>query len=193
MSLRTRLKTLTRPLHDKLESLEISKKLLSHQIDKADYIAYLIAMKAIHEQVESQFSTYFSSNTLQHLMTRQRLALITTDLSALGYSHYDLSEQQAEAWLIPWSLESLLGALYVLEGSTLGGQMIAKKTNHIVGNDGLVATRYFRGYGENNLAQWQLFTQFLDEFDTKHANTTDKVVLGAIATFLSIHQLLKTI
>ena len=193
MSLRTRLKTLTRPLHDKLESLEISKKLLSHQIDKADYIAYLIAMKAIHEQVESQFSTYFSSNTLQHLMTRQRLALITTDLSALGYSHYDLSEQQAEAWLIPWSLESLLGALYVLEGSTLGGQMIAKKTNHIVGNDGLVATRYFCGYGENNLAQWQLFTQFLDEFDTKHANTTDKVVLGAIATFLSIHQLLKTI
>jgi heme oxygenase len=193
MSLRTRLKTLTRPLHDKLESLEISKKLLSHQIDKADYIAYLIAMKAIHKQVESHFDTYFSANNFQHLIPRQRLALIIADLDALGYPHHSSSEPQAKAWLIPWSLESLLGALYVLEGSTPGGQMIAKKTNHIVGNDRLVATRYFCGYGENNLAQWQLFTQFLDEFDTKHANTTDKVVLGAIATFLSINQLLKTI
>ena len=94
---------------------------------------------------------------------------------------------------MPWSLASLLGALYVLEGSTLGGQVIARRLNHIIGHDGVVATRYLNAYQAQTLTQWQVLRQLLDDVGHAHPQMADLVVLGAMATFLRIHQSLHAI
>ena len=54
------------------------------------------------------------------------------------------------------------GALYVIEGSTLGGaiilKMLRKKESVDIPEN---AVQFFNGYGDQNLAMWQRFKEYL--------------------------------
>jgi heme oxygenase len=56
-----------------------------------------------------------------------------------------------------------LGALYVIEGSTLGGKIISKMINQQLGlTDGL-GLSFFDGYGNDTELMWQRFRQSIDQ------------------------------
>lgn len=80
---------------------------------------------------------------------------------------------------------SSIGALYVFEGSTLGGEiitaLIAKKLN-ISTEKGF---SFFRSYDGDRMRMWQLFKNAMDEFGKKADEK--EVVLSAQQTFTKMH------
>ena len=87
---------------------------------------------------------------------RARSPLLLADLQSIGFN------SSAATTLPLWrpsirldSKGSLLGALYVLEGSTLGGVQIARALKGRVGNDLENALLFFAGRGPRQGAMWR--------------------------------------
>ena len=70
--------------------------------------------------------------------------------------------------------------MYVVEGSTLGGQYIAKHVERRFGFRGGSGNAYFRGYGERTGSMWR---SFKDDLIALPEEDTDRVIAAARAMF----------
>ncbi len=165
--------------HDAAEKLFNSKKIFSKTFTLEDYkkiihTNYLMLLHA-EDKIFSELGDY--SEILQ-LDDRKKLPLIEKDLKSL------LLEKSAAAHELEFlNLHEALGAMYVIEGSTLGGNVIAKQLSKTDGFDG-VTFNFFGCYHENTGAMWKNFKETLDaEVDE---NKYDEVLTGAkkLYTFL---------
>jgi heme oxygenase len=112
------------------------------------------------------------------LRDRQRLCLLSADLAALGRA-IDPRLEPSLASAMPRNEAEAMGALYVMEGSTLGGKLIAKSLRTC--SDWPVrGICYFNPYGERTGAMWAAFQLELAAVPTAHA---ESVVRGANQTF----------
>ncbi|RTQ47899.1 hypothetical protein EJV47_18455 [Hymenobacter gummosus] len=75
----------------------------------------------------------------------------------------------------------LLGAMYVLEGSTLGGQLITRQ----LAQAGIGLRTYFSGYGELTGPRWKAFCQLLGA-EAADADAAE-IVASAVLTFERLH------
>ena len=114
---------------------------------------------------------------------RRKSAGLAADLRALGVAPEalprcsDLPDLPGPA--------AVLGCAYVLEGATLGGQILSR---HVAGCLGLSAEtggRFFHGYGERTGAMWKAFTSAVRGFVARHGQE-DAIVNGAVDTFRSL-------
>jgi heme oxygenase (biliverdin-IX-beta and delta-forming) len=80
----------------------------------------------------------------------------------------------------------ILGACYVVEGSTLGGQFISRHLESALGLSGGGGYRYFRSYGADVPARWQSFREEL----LRHSSPeNDRAMIAAAgATFEKLAQ-----
>jgi heme oxygenase (biliverdin-IX-beta and delta-forming) len=78
-----------------------------------------------------------------------------------------------------------LGSFYVLEGSTLGGQLITRhlSSGHWLPAEGL---SYFNPYGSRTGEMWRSFRRWL-EIQARHRDAND-IVAGARATFVVLQK-----
>src|SRR5690606_10161906 len=60
------------------------------------------------------------------------------------------------------SLSQAIGALYVIEGSTLGGQVICKMVAQKLDISHAGGFKFFSGYGEETLSMWGNFKKIMD-------------------------------
>jgi heme oxygenase len=112
------------------------------------------------------------------LTARQRRPLLELDLAWFGVTKYD--ERRPELPEMN-DLASLFGTMYVMEGSTLGGQFIARHVETALHLSEGRGNSYFRGHGNQTGLMWQEFCEMLklripDE-------QTEAVVLSAKAMF----------
>jgi heme oxygenase (biliverdin-IX-beta and delta-forming) len=80
------------------------------------------------------------------------------------------------------TMPEVLGCLYVLEGSTLGGQVISRRLHNHLGLTRDSGAAFFTGYGAATARRWRSFGTFL----TDTARTLDHdelIVSGAVDTF----------
>ena len=89
---------------------------------------------------------------------RQRKPLLERDLAFFG----ETADHESRP-MLPGidNLPSLLGAMYVMEGSTLGGQFIARHVEarlHLTEGNG---NAYFRGHGQQTGPMWKEFCETL--------------------------------
>ena len=89
-----------------------------------------------------------------------RVSWLQADLTRLGLNR----DLPPEPWLVPAmdSTEKLVGALYVVEGSTLGGQVIARQLSASLGFTAQHGARFFNGWGEQTEARWLAFWRYAD-------------------------------
>ena len=102
---------------------------------------------------------------------RRRLAALHHDLALLALAPPE------EAWPAPpWLCDraAAWGSLYVMEGSTLGGQLIGRALR-ASGVEGLL---YFDGRGREAGPLWRELRRRIDE-----SEAPDRIVAGATATF----------
>ncbi len=90
----------------------------------------------------------------KRLAERARLAQLQADLHELGRQTGTVL-RPTEIWL-PSTETQALGALYVLEGSTLGGKIISKALRQML-DWPLRGTSYFDPYGSRTGAMWASF------------------------------------
>ncbi len=186
VSLRQRLKELTAPFHAELEKMAIAIALAEGPVTRENYAIYLTKLAAIHQMVEplivamGDWSLYGIDPAI-----RLRLPLLKADLEALDRP-YILTDVTLPISMT-WNFATAVGMMYVLEGSTMGGQVLSRKLSHITDTEGVACTRYFQAYGENTMRLWGEFCQFLDRFETENPDVCNQVILGACAMFLMIH------
>lgn len=80
-----------------------------------------------------------------------------------------------------------LGYLYVMEGSTLGGQFISRHLKKHLGLDAENGAAYFNGYGSQTSARWKEFCEALIA-SAASLNQDDAIVESARATFEGLQQ-----
>jgi heme oxygenase len=123
------------------------------------YIRVLKAFLGFFEPVERELRSVATRDSFGfNIDRRQRSNLLRTDLLALGVT-------PAEMALIPRcdhlprleNVDDGLGCLYVLEGSTLGGQLIAREVQTRFGVEEKTGAGFFHGYGSQTGVKWREF------------------------------------
>ncbi len=109
---------------------------------------------------------------------RRRVVALTDDLAFLGLTGPEIGALPQARPIALAGPAQAMGALYVLEGSTLGGRVIGRHiaAAHGLGGEGLA---YYSGHGPRTGAMWSAFRARLDAFDGEG----ETVVAAANATF----------
>ena len=98
-----------------------------------------------------------SGDLAELVRERERAALLERDLQTLGRDLPAAPPFPASAvpGLSGGDAASFLGALYVVEGSRLGGQYIARHVEPLLRLSAEEGTAYFRGHGERTGPLWR--------------------------------------
>ncbi len=81
----------------------------------------------------------------------------------------------------------VLGCLYVVEGATLGGQIISKHLQANLGMGPETGAAFFHGYGTNTGQQWKSFREFITS-NAEPMSQNDEIVLSANDTFQTLSE-----
>ena len=95
---------------------------------------------------------------------RRKQALLEHDLAVLGEPSCSLSHCTELPALD--TLPAAFGCLYVLEGATLGGQIITRQVERTLGILPTQGSRFFHSYGEQVGPMWKEFGQFVTSYAT---------------------------
>lgn len=79
------------------------------------------------------------------------------------------------------SISQFLGCLYVIEGATLGGQIIAKHLQANLGVTPETGAAFFNGYGTKTGIHWKEFCTMLTNFSEQA--DSDEIIASANKTF----------
>lgn len=145
------LKVQTRLQHTNLEQLN------GLPANRADYVAQLERFYGFVAPWERRLAECLPADDILR-DGRGKTGWLEADLS-----HFDRDAEQRAA--LPscgdlpetGSRAAILGACYVLEGSTLGGQFIARHLQEKLGVVAGEGDRYFRSYGAEVGMRWQAF------------------------------------
>jgi heme oxygenase len=143
-----------------------------------DYASLLCLFYGFYHPLEQLIGSALDAELRQQLGSRRQSDLILLDLNSLQKpsGHIPLCTDLPDMY----SSMSALGALYVLEGSTLGGQlikrMLLKNTSAGLKEEQL---HFFSGYREETGARWQAFLQLINQFSGEQKIIAE----GARSTF----------
>jgi len=126
------------------------------------------------------------------VLSNQRVPRLRRDLLALGLAHEALSRLPLSPQVpAPASVPEAFGCLYVLEGASLGGQIISRHVRQHLGLGPDNGVTFFHGHGAETGPRWKAFVGLLDRV-AGHPDDIPRVVGGARATFLLFEQWLRT-
>lgn len=177
-----KLRLSTSPLHKQLESVPLSKVIVSPEITAQKYAEYLLVMESIVRDVETKVYPVIS-NFISDIDQRKKLNLIQDDLKALGFSVLNETTAFDADFEIPFAL----GIVYVLEGSTLGGRVILKNIEKQLGFNADNGAKYFSGYKENTGSLWKSFLSEMIQYEQQYS-CGDAIIEGANFAFGAIYK-----
>jgi heme oxygenase len=175
-----RLREATRVEHARAEE---SLPLLKPSLTLATYIRVLEAFYGFYEPLEPRVARALAASASgKPLAGRDRkVALLLADLRALGKTQADI-DALARCGDLPHvaSASRAAGALYVVEGATLGGQVITRHLRATLGARVSDGTAFFSGYGDMTGPMW---TRFSRHVDASTDLDTEALVDAAAETF----------
>jgi heme oxygenase (biliverdin-IX-beta and delta-forming) len=130
---------------------------LGGPLDRARYGRILQGFEAFLASWEPRIAQALPAELRPWFARRSRLALVRRDLEALGLSRLAQPQETGGAH----DAASVFGALYVMEGSALGGRVISRRLAEHMGLDADTGAAYFNGPGADTGAQWREFLQLL--------------------------------
>ena len=152
--------------HKELESLMFVNEIMNNSLSIAHYKKLLTINYIIHQKLENRLANMLDieiANKLQ-MNSRLKLSALEKDLEYWKIDSLTLPALNFELFVPEKNTAAVLGALYVLEGATLGGNVIKK---HILANLNFIGAEgglnYYGVYGEELSAKWKSFVQILNE------------------------------
>lgn len=186
-----RLRHHTQPVHTSLEQHPISTALFRPNVNLTEYKRYLQVMYEVVSDFEERVFPLLKP-LLPDIDQRRKTGWLQEDLGQLGagaanthFSHLP------EALLCPDNLGYLMGRMYVLEGSTLGGAVIYKQLQPVLNFTPEKGGRYFYGYGPQTGARWKAFTDLLSTMAVID-NESENILKGASAQFVAMQAIFDT-
>lgn len=160
------LRRATREDHARLNRHPLLANMTHPDYPLDSYLRVLLAYFHFYRVLEVSIDEALSSLTLAFdYRPRRKLPWLVEDLAHFGLDPDAPGVQPSSAFQLPCRLnaDGVLGVLYTIEGSSLGGQVISRHlgANPALGDGG--GTRFFRGYGEDVDVLWLELVACLDE------------------------------
>ena len=180
-----RLRSETAADHDAVEG---SVPLMSDALTAEEYVSSLRAMYGMVAAWEDLLDRSAPAWVLALLTTRRRKHLLARDLAHFGAA---LPAESGPALPVFPGDAGLLGAMYVMEGSTLGGQFIARHVERVLGLVPGEGNAYFRGHAERTGTLWKEFLEVLrtavPDSETGTAVVAAKAMFGSFGEWMRLH------
>ena len=174
------MQTLRQQTEEEHRGAEAALPLMQSDLDQAAYVDCLRRWYGVIAAWEEQACLSAPVWLQPLLIARSRRPLLALDLAWFG-----VQAPQVRVTLPPLrDLPSLLGAMYVLEGSTLGGQIIARHVETALPLTPGHGDSFFRGHGSQTGPLWKEFCEML----TIHVpdDQQDNVIASAKRMFAAI-------
>lgn len=118
--------------------------------------------------------------------SRRKTPWLQADLAVLGVPTQELSTLPFCADLPPMSeTAQVIGCLYVIEGSTLGGQVITKLLQQSLNIQPEDGGCFFAGYRDLTGPKWKQFGAWAESWASEHPGQQVEAVEAARKTFVS--------
>jgi len=164
--------------HQQVEKVLVTRMKAMRSMN--DYTALLQMFYGYFGGLEKMIKPYITSNILADHNDRRKTEALVNDLETLN-AGVPTTANETDLPVITNYLQAF-GALYVIEGSTLGGKIISQmmqKHLHFNGNEGL---SFFEGYGDDTMPMWENFKQALNNV-VKNDDDASIVLKSANDTF----------
>lgn len=174
----SQLREQTAAAHRVLDSSPLLSALLSPELSLASYVKILSIFYDFYCDYESILLETCADLRFD-ACARQKLPLLEKDARALGVS-FDRSHTDFPSLNLD-SKAKVLGMIYVVEGSTLGGRVIAKHLAKKLGLNAMNGAAYFHNYGSAVASRWLETQALLNDFQANG---------GSVATMIATANLI---
>lgn len=172
--MRSALREATGMVHERLHQAKPFAALARGELGRSAYLELL-----------STFSTFHVTVCQSLGLDEERRIRLARDLEYLGGR-----EQAPVAWSPPDSAAGCLGSAYVVEGSSLGGKIIYRQLDYLLGSnpDG---RRFFQGTASDG-ERWRGLCQRIEALGRDDA-ARDDLIAGASNTFALFEKLIEPV
>ncbi|MDW8205059.1 MAG: biliverdin-producing heme oxygenase [Cytophagales bacterium] len=183
VSIGSKLKAFTAAHHDKIEQHALTRAIVEGTITRESYVLLLSKFYGFYAACEPpleqttfwQQAGFDIKNRRKTPSLRQDLQFFNIDPASLPMCT-DLPPLQTDA--------QRLGFLYVVEGATLGGQVLSRALATKFGFTARQGAAYFNSYGVENIgAMWKQVQALLTDFASKHLELESELLQAALLTF----------
>lgn len=190
-SLLEELKKTTRPMHDATEVVAFAKEMKEGTLSLANYQQLLASNLYIHQSLEAAFANALSE-MIRHPLTDfidNKSNWLEKDM-VIAAIPFKKSKFTSVIPPVYTSIADLVGGLYVVEGSMLGGRFIVKLLQKNPALSSLTSFRFYSGYGQMTGQRWKTF-QGLATTLLSTQQEFEKAIEKAKATFVFFQQVYK--
>ncbi|CAM3100285.1 biliverdin-producing heme oxygenase [Pseudomonas floridensis] len=154
------LRNQTSQLHSQLEK---RMPFFSSRLDADLYLRLMQAYYGLYAPLEAALRSSALAPSALVLHERIKTPALVEDLHALGMADQDI-ERLPLCCRLPVidSPGACLGVLYVLEGATLGGQVLRREVERRFGLDETSGAAFLDVYGTDTGPRWKAFLNYLD-------------------------------
>jgi heme oxygenase (biliverdin-IX-beta and delta-forming) len=180
---RSALREATREVHERLHRQMDFAALVNGTLSRVGYRELLVKLYGFHRPLEEAILSA-PRHWWRDLdpAPRRRADRLVHDLAALGFTSADLAGVPLASPPLLDRAEQLLGCLYVREGAILGGKVLARKLDTLLGSGD--HGRKFFGGTRQDARLWGEFCATLDR--ATHPNHLSMMIEAACATFASL-------
>lgn len=148
--------------------------------DRGRYVTWLEDLLGIVETIDLELA---HEGGLASAGVVRKAPWIVEDLRALGRSPAAIDALPRAPVRVDATRARAWGCAYVLEGSLLGGRVLARRVHESLALDSRSGARYLAGHGERTALAWRTFGTALDAWATR-TRELPAIVEGARATFV---------
>ncbi len=179
-----RLRVDTADAHQQIENNSYARSMMDKSMTLPQYTNYLKLFYGFLKPLEERaIASGLPVQLGLDMDIRGKTALLEQDLLHLGLTPIQL-EQLPLCTELPdvTTAERLIGSFYVIEGSTLGGQIITKQLMKFLPVEPEAGIAYFNGYGQHTRDQWMSFRDLIVEYGQSD-ESRQEIVHAARETF----------
>lgn len=179
------LKSLKAATSSRHAALEQRWPLLDPNLSIASYHRFVQWLFGFYSSLETELLAALSGCTnCFDYDSRQKTPQLRQDLLVLGDTETTIANLPRCRQLPALMNESQLwGCLYVIEGATLGGQIIIKHLHRNLGLSANSGASFFDGYGTQTSARWKAFCAAVPVYGEDSAGDRDAMLSSANQTF----------
>lgn len=181
----TKLKEATREQHEALESVV---DVMSRTFTLDDYRELLTKFYRFYSAIEPKLPVAELMRNGFDVQPRRKTPLLEVDLKALGIFE---TVQGLQKWSgVPevGSVAEAFGGIYVMEGATLGGQVITRQLKSSLEITPENGGAFFNSYGREVGPMWKQFGSIITAYAERNPDADETIVNAARETFDSFRR-----
>ncbi len=180
------LRAATAEAHERLHHLPAFAALAAGRLDHAAYGALLGRLLGFHEPIEAAIAAQLGDAAFGlDLRALRRADLLRDDLGALGLNAAAIARLPRATAPDFADAAGAMGALYVAEGATLGGRLLARKLDPLLGDGSMQGRRFLLAGADPARPGWRTVRAALDRCGATPAGLSAMIAGagGAFAAF----------